>query len=626
MSSNNKTNVIDYPLPSVSGALYADVASDGSVNYEWRKPSVSAETCSIAVTSGATTSDPATVHITTTAAAATIYYTLDGSEPTKASSVYTSPFTVYASCTVLAIASYLEGSTQTTTAVATASITIQIPVLSFNYGNAIATVPMARTIDGGYHWSQLPVPPIAGAIGVYNNTFGRVSYGLGNLGIANTDYLLFLTDDHGSTWKTFSSQVCVLNGGIQVSASAFYIADHDMLGGVFIVAGYSAHIPIGNNVGCQTCVWYSLDGVNYTQAVISNLTSAAYCYVSRSQNYPQARAIAYKDGVWIIPVATGYLRSTDPSVWTYYAYPVTTSAALTDTLATPWGFVIQTSDFMFYSTDAGVTFGYKGISAYTSRICVMKHSGKVYVMANLNNSVYSTLDGITWTLGTVLLLYVDYLYDCASTADKDILLLGYFGGGSEGHNLASIEFYDKDTGKRNTTFIPFSYSGSASYYGSVSLVWAGANLLAVSPASQAPCMSVDAIYWDEATPSKPLGTILVTEDKSTVPAAVAPAPIPTPLTSAVSGSYNCTTAGPSGTFSVTIGLGGYVILYTTDGSDPNVSQASLITAGNTVTAVGGGTVLALTAGTTTRIRAVAVGFDGRRSTTPLDITITAVQI
>lgn len=628
MSSNNKTNVIDYPLPSVSGALYADVASDGSVNYEWRKPSVSAETCSIAVTSGATTSDPATVHITTTAAAATIYYTLDGSTPTSSSSVYTSAFTVPTSCTVSAIASYLVGTTQTTTATATASVTIQIPVLSFNYYKDIATVPMARTTDGGYHWNQLPVPPIAGAVGFYNTVYGRVSYGLGTLGVANTDCLLFLTNDHGNTWRTFNSRISFLNGTSQLYASAFYIADHDMLGGVFIVVGYSAHIPIGSNVGCQMCVWYSLDGINYNQATILNLPSSAYCYASRNQNYPQTRAIAYKDGVWIIPVATGYLRSTDPSVWTYYAYPVTTSAGLTDTLATPWGFVIQTIDFLFYSTDAGVTFSYKSIHSYTSRICVMKHSGKVFVMANSNNSVYSTLDGITWTLGTVLLSYVNYLYDCASTADKDILLIEYFSGGSDGHKLAPIEIYDKATYKRNVTFIPFSYSGSAYYYGygPVSLVWAGANLLAVSPLSLTACVSTDALYWDDVIPNTSIDTILVTEDRSTVPAAVAPAPIPTPLTSAVSGSYNCTTAGPSGTYSVTIGLGGYVILYTTDGSDPNVSQASLITAGNTVTAVGGGTVLALTAGTTTRIRAIAVCFDGRRSTTPLDITITAIQI
>jgi hypothetical protein len=203
---------------------------------------------------------------------------------------------------------------------------------------------------------------------------------------------------------------------------------------------------------------------------------------------------------------------------------------------------------MFYSTDAGVTFGYKGISAYTCHICVMPHSGKVYVMSDSNNSVYSTLDGIIWTLGTVLLSYVDYLYDCASTADKDILLLGYFSGGSAGRKLAPIEFYDKDTGKRNITFIPFSYSGSASYYGPVSLVWAGANLLAVSPLSLTACVSTDAIYWDEVTPNTSIDTILVTEDKSTVPSVATPVPIPTPLSSVPSGSYNCTTAGPSGTF------------------------------------------------------------------------------
>lgn len=631
-SGNQKTNVVDYPLPAVSGALYADVAGDGTVSYEWRRPSVVAATCSIIATAGATTADPVTVHITTTATdtdaatAATIYYTLDGSTPTTASPVYTTAVTVTVSCTVSAIASYVVGTVPTTTVVATHDIVIQIPVLAFNYGHAISALPVARTADGGHTWNQLPVPPLA-----VTGNYGRVSYGMGNLGVADTSFSLYLTSDHGNTWKSFSSKMSYYYSSSvpSVDVQAFYIADHDMLGGVSVVVGYSANIPIGSNVGAQSCVWYSVDGVHYTQASILNLPTSAYCYASRSSaNYPQPRAIAYRNDVWIITMDSGYLRSTDPSVWTYYAYPVTASTLVIDTLATPWGFVIQTSAYMYYSTDAGVTFGYRGISAYDSHICVLKHTGLVIVMADSGNAILYTTDGITWTAGSTLLSYVDYLFDCASTKDKDVLLPCYFGSSAQGHRLTPLELYDgSGSGKRNISSIPFTYAQAGSNNNSaVSLTWAGANLLAASPMSGSVCMSTDAMFWDEVTPGVPVGTIMIAEDTSTAPAVVAPAPIPTPLSSVVSGSYNCTTAGPTGAYTFVIGLGGYVILYTLDGTDPDVSQASLLLSSNTVSIAGGGTSITLTAGTTKRIRAIAVGFDGRRSTTPLDITVTAVQI
>lgn len=634
-TGNQKTNVVDYPLPSVSGALYANVAGDGSVSYEWRKPASTPETCSIATTPGATTADAVTVHISTTATAAAIYYTLDGSTPTTSSLEYAAAFTVSESCTVSAIASYTVGGMEMTTSIATAKVVVQIPALAFNYNTAIATVPLARTVDGGATWATVPVPPIASYLdGSHNTTYGRVSHGSGLLQIAvNNDSLFFTSKDVGATWNQFNGRLYYTYPGTssKMTSDCFAVEDHDVLGGVAIVVGDRASMPIGNTLCPAIVVMYSYDGVNYAVASMVNLptTNTIYCYGYRSPNYPQPRAIAYKDGVWIIALNSGYLRSTDPSVWTYHDYPVVISAQYLDTVATPWGFVIQMNQYIFYSTDAGVTFTARSISgAYTSHIVTLKHLGITIVMTDTQNSYLSTTDGVTWTVGRTLVAYVDYLYDCASTPDKDVVLYAYFSSVSAGNKLSPVEVYDKSSGNKLASFIRFTYpTQDYNTQGAASILWTGDNLLVESPLSNTVCRSTDGLYWTESTPNITVGTIMLSEDhKSSLAVSGTPSPVPTPTSSVPSGSYNCTTAGSAGTYTVTIGILGYNIIYTIDGTDPNLTQQQLLAVGNTAFVSSGGAQISITAGQTKRIRAIASGFDGRRSSTALDITITAVQI
>jgi hypothetical protein len=81
-----------------------------------------------------------TVNITDATSGSTIYYTLDGSQPTTASTQYTSSFTVSATTTVKAIAT-ASGFTQSNTA--TSVITIQSGSTSINFASGFTATGLA---------------------------------------------------------------------------------------------------------------------------------------------------------------------------------------------------------------------------------------------------------------------------------------------------------------------------------------------------------------------------------------------------------------------------------------------------------------------------------------------------
>jgi hypothetical protein len=82
-----------------------------------------------------TYSSPQTVAIACATAGATIYFTIDGSNPTSASPVYSTPLTVSATTTVKAIA---VKSGMTTSMVAANTITIQLILSPVTFGNFTA--------------------------------------------------------------------------------------------------------------------------------------------------------------------------------------------------------------------------------------------------------------------------------------------------------------------------------------------------------------------------------------------------------------------------------------------------------------------------------------------------------
>jgi hypothetical protein len=95
---------------------------------------------------GGTFSGSQSVTLTTTTASATIYYTLDGTEPTPASTVYTEPIAISSDTTVLALASG-TGYTQSAVSSATFTFSGQTPAVTFTPGAGTYSANQQVTIS-----------------------------------------------------------------------------------------------------------------------------------------------------------------------------------------------------------------------------------------------------------------------------------------------------------------------------------------------------------------------------------------------------------------------------------------------------------------------------------------------
>jgi hypothetical protein len=119
-----------FSIPVVTnGKVY--VAAHGEVDvYGLLSGQAQADAPSISPNGGSFTS-PQTVTLSTTTASAQIYYTLDGSTPTTASTVYTGPITISYDTTLNAIAS-APGYIQSAVSTATFTFSNQTPPISFS--------------------------------------------------------------------------------------------------------------------------------------------------------------------------------------------------------------------------------------------------------------------------------------------------------------------------------------------------------------------------------------------------------------------------------------------------------------------------------------------------------------
>ena len=131
---------------AISVASGYSASAEGSAKYEIVSPAVAPTFSPAAGTYGSAQK----VTITTTTPSSTIHYTTNGTTPTSASPVYTSPITVAATVTVKAIAVPINAANTNTvslsvSAVSTAAYTIQAPAPSFS----IVVSPASITVASG---------------------------------------------------------------------------------------------------------------------------------------------------------------------------------------------------------------------------------------------------------------------------------------------------------------------------------------------------------------------------------------------------------------------------------------------------------------------------------------------
>jgi hypothetical protein len=145
LTRDNPGNAVKFSVPTVvNGKVYVGSQSQLSV---YGLLSGEPQTATPVLTPGTESfsGGSISVNITDATAGATIYYTLDGSTPTTASSVYTVPLTVSSTTTVQAIAS-AAGYDQSTVASATYTDSAQVAAPVFSVASGILTQATSVTI------------------------------------------------------------------------------------------------------------------------------------------------------------------------------------------------------------------------------------------------------------------------------------------------------------------------------------------------------------------------------------------------------------------------------------------------------------------------------------------------
>ena len=172
---------------------------------------------------------------------ATIYYTIDGTDPTSESTQYTGTISITGSCTVKAIA--IKGSDKSS--IATAKYTI----VSISHAGTEAdpyTVADARVaIDANYGVTDVYVKGVISQIDSYNATYGSITY--------------WISED-GTTTNQFE-----VYGGLNLNNSQFTSIDDVVLGAEVVVFG---NIKKYNDI-------YEFDKNNYLVSYVAPTISVA---------------------------------------------------------------------------------------------------------------------------------------------------------------------------------------------------------------------------------------------------------------------------------------------------------------------------------------------------------------
>jgi hypothetical protein len=168
--------------------------------------------------SSGTFSSPQTVSITDGTSGATIYYTLDGSQPTTASTPYTGTFTVNTTTTVKAIATAPNFSSSAT---ATSAIVIQSGATAINFGSGFTQTGMQFNGHSRLNGTRLQLTDTATTFEVASSYWNT----LVNVQAFTTDFDVQLTTPSGDGF-TFTMQGSALTamgplgGGLGYGPSA----------------------------------------------------------------------------------------------------------------------------------------------------------------------------------------------------------------------------------------------------------------------------------------------------------------------------------------------------------------------------------------------------------------------
>jgi hypothetical protein len=303
-------------------------------------------------------------------------------------------------------------------------------------------------------------------------------------------------------------------------------------------------------------------------------------------------------------------------------------------VATSWGFAFNDGGGVFASTDDGLTWSRKATgSSYSNAICVLKNANKTVAMTDYNGTQVETVDGVGWTTGMAPYSYPNSLVGSVSSDKVDLTYYGYGNYSASFVSIYASFFRPEWLAQPLAMPIKFSQVVSDYRYPPV-IVWTGSHFVFVNPKDRNIIRSTDGMSWSSIP--KPYATMsaeLVLDNGAEAPALVTPSAVPSPTFSVPSGSYPCSSAGVDGTYSVVLGVVGYVILCTVDDAvDLAAVDVSTLVVNDNIKSDGigigaypSGTDFPIKANTTKTLRAIAIAIDGRKSSVS-SVTITATQV
>ena len=137
-------DIDEFAIPMVTnGKVYLDAMGGGCVRAVQRATNAAHRSIS---PNGGTFGGPQNVTLSSTTASANIYYTLDGTEPTPASTLYTEPITINTDTTLSAIATG-TGFVQSAVSSATFNLTAQTPPVSLHLPLGLCLSPASHLSD-----------------------------------------------------------------------------------------------------------------------------------------------------------------------------------------------------------------------------------------------------------------------------------------------------------------------------------------------------------------------------------------------------------------------------------------------------------------------------------------------